>query len=299
MKKILPLLFVLCFALPLCAQEPQAENGLTSLMKKHGLNCCTAQATPTICLLCGIEAPKPCIAKPLDEAVALAKNQPKVEKVLIFCPDATGKFVVDKYPEDWKPLIDSSTFTAVGTNVLPSVTPVCFGAIFTGCPPEIHGIRKYNDKYNPNPIKVETLFDAFTAAGKKAIIISSKNCSIDLIFRGHKVDQITTNNSQESVDTAKKILREGKYDLVLCYDGNYDSTMHAKGVFHEKSIAAMRDSIRWYLELVAVADEVWPDQKHLTAFLPDHGAHDLENGKGTHGSDQACDAIVQSFYRIK
>jgi len=299
MKKFLPIIFMFCFAIPLLAQEVQPENGLTSLMKQHGLNQCTAQATPTICALCGIENPKPCIAKPLEEAVALMKDQPKIEKVLIFCPDATGKFVVDQYPEDWKPLVESSTFTSVGTNVLPSVTPVCFGAIFTGCPPEVHGIQKYNDKYQPNPIKVETLFDAFTAAGKKPIIIASKGCSIDLIFRGHKVEQITVQTSQEAVDATKKLLREGNYDLILCYDGNYDSVMHGNGVFHEKSVAAMRDSIRWYMELVAVADEVWANQKHLTAFLPDHGAHDLPSGKGTHGSAQTCDAVVQHFYRVK
>ncbi|MBR6434882.1 MAG: hypothetical protein IKS45_00085 [Thermoguttaceae bacterium] len=297
MKRILFIVLTLLLAVPALAQE--TDNGLTVLMKKHGLPYSTAQATPTICALCGVDAPKDCVAKPIDVILTAAKDKPAMEKVLIFCPDATGKFLVNKYQEDWKPVYAASTHVVSAANVLPSVTPVCFGAIFTGCPPEIHGILQYNDKYKPNPIKVETLFDAFSKAGKKCAVIAEKNCSIDLIFRGHQADFYTTKNSEESVATAKKLLQENNYDLIVCYDGNYDSTMHANGVFAEKSIAAMKDSIRYYTELVEVADQVWADKNYVSVFSPDHGAHDAKEGKGTHGSAQASDAIVNHFYRLR
>lgn len=282
------------------------ENGLTLLMKKHQLSHSVAQVTPTVCALCGVKAPETSAAPPIEEVLEAwkAKNPqvaevPKIEKVLIFCPDATGHFLVEKFPEDWSALEAASDLRISGTNVLPSVTPVCFGAIFTGAPPEIHGIRQYQDKYQKNPIKVQTLFDAFSEAGKKVVIISSKNCSIDLIFRGHRVEQITTLTSQESVDTAKKLLRESDYDLILCYDGNYDSTMHAKGVFAPESLNAMRNSVRYCLELTQVADEVWSGRNRLVVFAPDHGAHDASPNHGSHGTDSAEDAIVDHFYRIQ
>ena len=297
MKHFLTLILILVLAVPALAQD--ADNGLTVLMKKHGLSYSTAQATPTICALCGVEAPKDCVAKPMDFILTAAKSKPTMEKVLIFCPDATGKFLVDKYQADWKPIYDVSTYVVTSANVLPSVTPVCFGAIFTGCAPEVHGILKYNDKYNPNPIKVETLFDAFSKAGKKCVVVAEKNCSIDLIFRGHQADFYTTKNSEESVATAKRLIQENNYDLIVCYDGNYDSTMHANGVFAEKSLAAMKDSIRYYTELVEVAEQAWADKNYVSVFSPDHGAHNTKEGKGTHGSAQASDAIVNHFYRLR
>ncbi len=297
MKHFLTLILTLLLAVPVLAQD--AENGLTVLMNKHGIAYSSAQLTPTICALCGVSPSPDCVAQPIGFIRTAAKSKPTMEKVLIFCPDATGKFIVDKYQEDWKPVYDLSTYVVTSANVLPSVTPVCFGAIFTGCPPEVHGIRQYKDKYNPNPIKVETLFDAFSKAGKKCAVIAEKNCSIDLIFRGHQADFYTTKNSEESVATAKKLIQENNYDLIVCYDGNYDSTMHANGVFAEKSLEAMKDSIRYYTELVEVADQAWADKNYVSVFSPDHGAHDVKEGKGTHGSDMACDAIVNFFYRLR
>ena len=297
MKHCLTLILTLLLSIPALAQD--ADNGLTVLMNKHGLAYSSAQVTPTICALCGVDASPDCVAQPIGFIRTAAKSKPTMEKVLIFCPDATGKFLVDKYPADWKPVYDLSTYVVTSANVLPSVTPVCFGAIFTGCPPEVHGIRKYNDKYNPNPIKVETLFDAFSKAGKKCAVIAVKNCSIDLIFRGHQADFYTTKNSEESVATAKKLLQENNYDLIVCYDGEYDSTMHANGVFAEKSLEAMKNSIRYYTELVDAADQAWAGKNYVSVFCPDHGAHDAKAGKGTHGSDQASDAIVNYFYRLR
>ncbi|MDO4425569.1 MAG: hypothetical protein Q4D17_07385 [Planctomycetia bacterium] len=282
------------------------DNGLAILMEKHSISHTTAQVTPTVCALAGIQAPETAIALPIRDVTDFWSNLKKkdgkpaedvIEKALIFCPDATGNFLVPIYPDDWKPLFDSSDVVVKGTNVLPSVTPVCFGAIFTGAPPEIHGIRKYQDKYLPNPIKVKTLFDAFAEDGKKVIIISQKNCSIDLIFRNRPIDYISVKTSKEAVETTKKLLNE--YDLIICYDGNYDSVMHGKGVHHPKSIDAMRDSIRWYFELVEAADSVWAEKNRLTAFIPDHGAHDTKEGKGTHGTSMADDAIVNHFYRLR
>ena len=289
------------------AQEKDAEpqNGLEILMKKHGIANSTAQVTPTICALCGLTPPETSQMPPLESVLKFwnelrgADPDAVVEKVLIFCPDATGDFLVPHYPDDWKPLFEKTDVRVKGTNVLPSVTPVCFGTIFTGAPPETHGIRKYSDKYAPDPIKVKTLFDAFAAAGKKVVIVAQKGCSIDMIFRNRPIDYVSTKSSKESVEVTKKFLRESDYDLILCYDGNYDSVMHGNGVHHPKSIAAMRDSIRWYLELSEAADEAWSGKNRLTAFTPDHGAHNNSKGKGTHGSDQADDTIVNHFYRLR
>ncbi len=300
MKKLA--VFVFSFTLLTVVSVFAQESGLDVLRNKHGLSNSTGQVTPTICALCGVTPPETCALAALSDVLEAGKTKlegQKVEKVLIFAGDAIGDFLVQKYPDDFQTLRDASDLMVKGANVLPSVTPVCFGTIFTGAGPEVHGIQKYNDKYNEHPLKAATLFDAFAQAGKKVVIISSKNCSIDLIFRGRPINYVTTENSQESVDTARKLLKESDYDLILCYDGNYDSTMHQKGVFAPESLDAMRGTIRYYLELLTVTDEVWADKNRVTVFISDHGAHDLENGRGSHGSDSASDAIVDHFYRIR
>ena len=42
------------------------------------------------------------------------------------------------------------------------VTPVCFGTMYTGAQPAVHGIQKYEKPV----IQIDTIFDALIRAGK-------------------------------------------------------------------------------------------------------------------------------------
>lgn len=62
--------------------------------------------------------------------------------------------------------------------VMPSVTPVCFGTMYTGAQPEVHGIQKYEKPV----IKIDTFFDALIRAGKKPVIVATPKCSLSNIY---------------------------------------------------------------------------------------------------------------------
>ena len=272
------------------------DNGLLKPMKKYNLTHCTAQLTPTVCKLWNVTPPPICIADPIPEVLEQAKDKFKdapLEKTLIFCPDAIGKVLEDKYPTDFADLRSLTTFVSTSANVMPSVTPVNFSTIFTGAPPEVHGRSFYSKDLQTSP----SLFDAFARAGKKVCIIAENEYSMDKIFRQRPVDYISTVSYDDAVKMAALVLEYCDYDLVVVYDGEYDTTMHKNGVDHEKSLTAMRNSLRRYCELVRLTDKLWAGKNRLTVFASDHGSHD-NNGKGTHGTELPDDCIVNHCYRV-
>lgn len=295
MKKLAILLFVLFWmSLPTFGQE---SDGIGEMMAKHNIDVSVAGLTPTVCDLCGVPRPDHCVADPLSLVTAQTKEKigdRKIQKVLVFCPDAIGDVQLQKWPDEFAPLLAVTDIMIKGTNVLPSVTPVCFATIFTGASPATHGIVKYE---RPTLV-IQTLFDVFAKAGKKVAIVAENDCSIDLIFRKRPIDYFSFPNDERCYEFGKHLLANFDYDLIVIYDGGYDSTMHKNGVWHEKSLGALRDSIRRYTGLVEAVDENWSEFDRLTIFAPDHGSHDNEEGRGSHGSDSAEDVVVDHFYRI-
>lgn len=296
MKKTIFLLIALIFStLPLRAEEP---DGIAEMMTKHKLDASVACLTPTVCDLCGVPRPDVCAVDALPAVVDLAKEKlggRKVQKTLIFCPDAIGDVQLQKWPDEFAPLLAETDVTVKGTNVLPSVTPVCFATIFTGAPPATHGIVKY-----ARPVlTVETLFDVFAKAGKKVAVVAESDCSIDLIFRKRPIDYFSFPSNEKSYQFGLHLLAHFDYDLIVVYDGGYDSTMHKNGVWAEKSLRALRDSVRRYVGLAGRVDECWKNFDRLTVFAPDHGSHDASEGHGSHGTDSYDDAVVNHYYRLR
>lgn len=302
MKKIVCISLMILAAISLLptfgfAQE-KTPNMITSLMQKYRKDCSVADLTPTLCTLAGIKPPARCESQAIKQVVELGHKRfgnGHAEKILVFCPDAIGHFLRPQYPDDFKSLVDSTDFLAEGTNVMPSVTPVCFGTIFTGASPKVHGIEKYSKPV----LTIPTLFDVFASEKKNVAILAVTGCSIDMIFRNRKVDYFSVRSNEIAFQLTKIVLQNHDYDLVISYDGGYDSTMHKTGVHSAASLEAMRDSIRRYDELVRLTDEVWKEYNRVTVFAPDHGAHNTTKTHGSHGTDTPDDILVDHYYRLR
>ena len=280
------------------ADFSDAESGIRPMMERHAQSESTGMFAPTLCDLFGVARPKGCEVDSLEPVMTLAAerlNRRPVQKGIIFCPDAIGDRQFKERQDDFALLLAETDYLMTGSNVLPSVTPVNFATIFSGLSPAAHGIKKYERPV----LKVETIFDTFSDAGKKIALVAENDCSIDKIFRGRKIDYFSRTTNESSFQLAKQLVRQGDYDLIVCYDGGYDSTMHKAGIWADQSIAAMRDSIRRYLELAALCDECWAEYDRVAAFVPDHGSHDLPTGHGSHGSDSDDDTIVNHAWRIR
>ncbi len=278
----------------------EEKLGLSQPQETYGVDYATADFTPTLCELWKLRTPKQSLGRAIEPVLELGRNffgeEGQLEKSLIFCPDAIGDVLWEDYPQDFAALTANAEIRLKSSTVMPSVTPVCFATIFSGAPPQIHGIQAYCKPV----LTVETIFDIFAEAGRQVAIVAKNNCSIDKIFRDRKIDYYSLRDNDRSFELTKLLLRNCDYDLIISYDGSYDSSLHKTGARSPESLQAMRTSIARYVELAGLCDEVWRGYNRLLTFTPDHGGHDNEEtGRGGHGTDIYDDMVVNHFYRLR
>lgn len=161
--------------------------------------------------------------------------------------------------------------------------------------PAEHGITKYMKPV----LKVETIFDAATRAGKKVALVTVKDCSIDLIFRERKIDYYTEKYDSEVNNRVIDILANSDYDLIVAYNQEYDDLMHASTPTDPEAIEAFRRHLKAFKKIAAAFNIRFSDVDRVIAFLPDHGTHvDPEMGKGGHGTESLEDMEVRHFWGI-
>jgi len=278
--------------------DKEMSNGLLKEMQTFALDFSIADFAPTLCSLWGLRQPKQCQGKEIEPVLKIAQEKfssgSKLNKTLVFCPDAIGDVLWKAFPDDFAILSERTDIRVSSASVMPSVTPVCFASIFSGASPQVHGIQEYRKPV----LTVETVFDVFVEAEKKVAIIAVNNCSIDKIFRERNIDYYSLTSNAKSFATCKLLLDNSDYDLIVCYDGGYDSSVHKTGCRSPESLAAMRCSIARFLELASLLEERWNKENFLLTFTPDHGAHDLDADKGGHGTNLYDDMVVNHFYRF-
>ena len=108
----------------------------------------------------------------------------KVERVFMYNPDAIGQWIYHKYFNMFSEAMQWCDIEIPFCTVMPSVTPVCFGTMYTGAKPEIHGIQGYVKPV----ITIDTIFDSLIRHGKKAAIVSTTGDSMSRIFLERDID---------------------------------------------------------------------------------------------------------------
>ena len=254
--------------------------------------------TATVCTLCGIELPQQCAGTPIpaviDQGDKLMDGVGKTQKVVLFCADALGEHQRKHYVDDFARIEKIAGFRILSTSVMPSVTPVCYGSIFSGAAPCVHGIEKYEKPV----LKIDTMFDAFARAGKNVAICAINSCSIDMIFRNRNVDYYSFRTDKGSFDQAMNLIENCNYDLIVCYMTDYDSKMHHFGPFSAECDEQARLAADRFTALAAQMDKCWKNYNRALVFVPDHGGHQVDETHGTHGFDIPEDMLVNHFYRI-
>lgn len=252
---------------------------------------------PTALALTGVEIPES-FDSPDDELIRLKEEKgiaDKIDRVVLYNPDAVGLWLYEKYKELFKAAEDVSDAAVARTSVMPSVTPVCFASMYSGVMPAVHGIQKYEKPV----LKVDTLFDLFIRAGKKCAVVSTAGDSISKIFLEREMDYYIYPTLRQVNAKALKLLKEDKYDLIVIYNGNYDSVMHAHGPESEKALRALRQNIAFYEKLVGRIKKDLAGHSVFYGFCPDHGCHLIDGDRGSHGLDMEEDMNVIHFYGIE
>ena len=257
-----------------------------------------ADLTATVCTLCGVELPQQCAGTPIpsviDQGDKLMDGVGKTQKVLLFCADALGENQRQYFKDDFARIEKIAGFRILSTSVMPSVTPVCYGSIFSGAAPCVHGIQKYEKPV----LKVDTLFDAFARAGKNVAICAINSCSIDMIFRGRNVDYYSFRTDEGSFQCAMKLVAESDYDLIVCYMTDYDHQMHHHGPFSAECVEQAKLAADRFSAFAAQMDQHWKSYNRALVFVPDHGGHPVDETHGAHGENIPEDMLVNHYYRI-
>lgn len=222
----------------------------------------------------------------------------KADRVVMYNPDAVAQWIYQKYPnlfEDAKAHTDIEVPLAT---VMPSVTPVCFGTMYTGAQPEVHGIQKYEKPI----ITIDTLFDALIRAGKKPALISYSACSLSQIYLGRNMDYLHSEKGGRlgvaavNAMAAEAILRD-EHDFILIYNGNYDSIMHKFGPESPEALAELRANCQTFSWISELIENNWKHHNTLVGFAMDHGCHEIDGGCGSHGLDMAEDINIVHLYK--
>ena len=291
-----------------------SREALDALRKQYERLYSIADLTPTVCHLFGVSEPKECggtvIPEIADQADKLMGGEGKTERAVLFCADAMGENQRRRFPEDFEKIEKTAGFRIRSVSVMPSVTPVCYGSIFSGAAPCVHGIMKYEKPV----LQVETLFDVFSKAGKNVAVAACNDCSIDRIFRGRQVDYYSFHGSlpgepgagndalqradRKAYELTLELIAKDEYDLIVCYMTDYDHQMHLHGPFSPEAAAQAHLAAERFSGLREAMDRYWANYNRMLVFVPDHGGHSTDETHGGHGSDLPEDMLVSHYYRI-
>ncbi|MEZ0374205.1 MAG: alkaline phosphatase family protein [Candidatus Sericytochromatia bacterium] len=257
-----------------------------------------ASLTATLCRLMAVTCPEEQLAPALAEVLQAQQTVlagRSVQKCLVFAPDALGKHLYRYDPGLFAPIRAHCPLSAEVEAEMPSVTPVCFGSIFTGLAPQAHGIVTYAKPV----LSCDTLFDFLARAGKRVAIVAVADSSIDKIFRNRPIDYFSEPYDQDVTDRTLALLAADSHDFILVYQQEYDDTLHEQTPFSDQAIQAVRNHGRDFEILARAAGEAWKADDHLLVVTPDHGAHiDPENGLGDHGLAIPEDLEVIHYYGL-
>lgn len=249
-----------------------------------------------LCYAMGIDAPEKA-AEPSEELVAYVNEQmgaEKVDRIFMYNPDAVAEWIYEKYPQLFKEADAAVGVKIPFRTVMPSVTPVCFGTMYTGAQPAVHGIQRYERPV----IKIDTIFDAMIRAGKKPVIIAIGDCSLAKIYLEREMDYFIYDTYEEVNAKAAEVIMEDKYDMVVVYNGNYDATMHKKGPESLDSLSELRMNVRTFGMFNQLIQNRWKEHSTLVGFAMDHGCHEIDEGCGSHGLDMEEDLNIVHMYKV-
>lgn len=244
----------------------------------------------------GVKSPEHAAApsEELCEYVDEKLKGEKVDRIFMYNPDAIAQWIYEKYRHLFVEMDKRTDIKIPFQTVMPSVTPVCFGTMYTGAQPSIHGITQYMKPV----ITIESIFDAMIASGKKPVIVAISECSMSKIYLERNMDYFIYDTIEEINAKAVEIILEDKYDFVVVYNGNYDSVMHKFGPESLEALSELRCNVETFAMFSCLIEKNWKNHNTLVGFAMDHGCHEIDGSCGSHGLDMDEDINIVHSYKI-
>lgn len=256
----------------------------------------------SLCYAMGAEPPKQAAPK-CDELCALIDEKlqgRKADRMFIYNPDAIAQWLLQKHPNMFRGMERYIQLQLPLCTVMPSVTPVCFSTFYTGAQPEVHGIRKKTD-----PMVCDTFFDAMSRAGKKVALIALGRASVGKLFLNKNIDYYLYEDSDEGLAMVAERILKDEHDVIVYYNGYYDSMMHSHGPESPEAFGELRTNVETFNMCARLIERNWQSHDTLLAFAMDHGCHTdhevTKSGKtyyGDHGFFVPSDMNIVHQYGI-
>ncbi|MDD3626309.1 MAG: alkaline phosphatase family protein [bacterium] len=255
--------------------------------------------TSTACKVMAINRPSSADGRIIEEVINAKKSLDiyKVDKFLFYSPDAVGRKLILKYPDEFKKVRKFTPIEVKIQSVYPPKTPVCYATMLTGTLPEVHGIKVYEKK----TINTLSLFDSLVRyrMGTQVASIAVKDSSMDILFRNRHIQYFTEIYDKEVNDRAIELIKNKQFEFIFVYNQEYDDSLHRTGITSPESINAMKNHINNFTTLVQQCEKSWKEFNRAYLFAPDHGAHDFKDTRtGTHGDNIPADMDLIHFWGI-
>ncbi|MBQ4528042.1 MAG: hypothetical protein II998_08215 [Clostridia bacterium] len=247
-----------------------------------------------LCYAMGIDAPMQSASANKDfcDYADNAFGGKKADRIFMYNPDAIGQWIYEKYPELFDSAERFSELKLPMCTVMPSVTPVCFGTMYTGAQPSVHGIQKYEKPV----ITIDTIFDVLIRSGKKGVIVAYGNSSLSKIYLERDMDYYYFDTLDEVNAKAAELILKDEHDFYVVYNGNYDSKMHKTGPESVTALSEIRANCRTYAMFCEMIKEHWQNHNTIAGFAMDHGCHEIDGECGSHGLDMPEDLNIVHLY---
>ena len=217
-----------------------------------------------------------------------------VDRVIMYNPDAIGAWIYEKYYGMFRKFRENAPFEQRMLTVFPPKTPVCFGSMYTGAEPSVHGITHYEKPI----IKIDTIFDALIRAGKKPCIVAVKGSSMANIYNDKKMDYFFEKYDKQVVDKAIELIKENKYDFICIYNQEYDDAMHRTHPESLWSKAAIKRYNNYFGKIANAINNDMSKRPTLLGCGPDHGTHREWYLLGQHGKNIPKDMNIVHWYGV-
>jgi len=240
---------------------------------------------PTVATCLGLRE----LAHATGEAIAeLVADLSGAERVAIVVPDALGQHSFERFADEM-PFLRSlcEKRHLVLRSVMPSVTPVNFATMVSGCDLEVHGVRSKNMDF-----ACETLFDVLAEAGRRGAGCGRPGYTgSELLARVAQIDGTAALSDDAAIEEAiLHVAREHRPEFIIAQIGGTDDHFHRFGPRSPRMIPKLRETDcrlqRLVVELTAGG--------YAVIVLADHGQHESgdPDKPGTHGSDSDEDCLV-------
>jgi hypothetical protein len=209
------------------------------------------------------------------------RGEPLAERVIVVVIDGCR---LDRFHEAEKPYLKrmmagGTVFESVET-VYPARTVVCFSSMFTGAPPETHGIT--SNLVLKLGLKVESVFDALRRAGKKGRLVGIAHL-IDAF--GDDVASVTSVAHNDKIDqsliaAAKRELEEHDAELLVLQLLAVDQNGHVRGTYYPEYVERIEITDRLIEGFMRWCEDRGYLEDAAVVLMADHGQG---RGIGAHG----------------